>query len=280
MLIFVPVLAYMVTLAIYTIVHYATDSNVLNETVREYPWFAGKSTLSSSPPSPVVETGMGMGAPSLKHPRPKAVFDPSGITRERSPFDDPIQPVPTFDRVPEQSYQPAQRTYEGLHFATVEDSPRIIEPVFTRPREAPKPPVRVQSLYPEHMQAQLSMEARNNLTRQLGQLEGHEPSPIGDWPRSSRNNGTTNGYGRRQPPAPPLPQINTEASTSAQQPLPSISPNQRFRLSGTTNVSSPASPYKLGSPVRGHQRTGSARKLPPPPLNLDGISNISYHARR
>jgi len=270
-------LAYMVTLAIYTIVHYATDSNVLNETVRGYPWFAGQSTLSSSPPSPVLEKGMG--APSLKHPHPKTAFDPSSITRERSPFDDPIQPVPTFDNAPEESYQPAQRTYEGLQFATVEDSPRVIEPAFTRPREAPKPPVRVQSLYPEHMQAQLSTEARNNLTRQMGQLEGYEPSPIRDWPKSSRNNGTTNGYGRRQPPAP-LPHINTEASASIQKPLPSISPNQRSRLSGTANISSPASPYKLGSPVRGHQRTGSARKLPPPPLNLDGISNISYHARR
>jgi len=154
----------------------------------------------------------------------------------------------------------------------MQDPPPIIDPAYTRPREAPKPPVRVQSLYPEHMQAQLSTEALNNLDRQLKQ-QGQEPSPIGDWPRNSRTNGTTNGYGRRQPP-PSFPRINTEASASTQQPLSSTSPDRRFRFSGTTSASSPV--YKLGSPTRGPQ----IRRQPPPPLNLDGISNASHPARR
>jgi len=207
----------------------------------------------------------GLGAPSLKHPRPRAAFDPSGLAREPSPFDDPIQ----LDSIP----QPPHRTYEGLHSAAMQDPPPIIDPTYTRPREAPKPPARVQSLYPEHMQAQLSTEARDNLARQLRQLEGPEPPPIGDWPRGSRKNGTTNGYGRRQPP-PSFPRINTEASASTQQPLSSVSPDQRYSPSGTTNVPSPV--YKLGSPTRGPQ----IRRQPPPPLNLDGISNAPHHARR
>jgi len=254
-------------------VHHVTDPNVLNETVREYPWFAARSTLPSSPPSPTVEKGRG--TPSLKHPRPRAAFDPSGLTREPSPFDDPLPPVPTFDKIPEPSYQPAQRSYEGLHFATMQDPPPIIDPVFTRPREAPRPPASALSLYPEHMQVQMSTEARNNLYMQTRQLESREPSPIGDWPRNSRKTGATNGYGTRQPP-PPFPRINTRVGPS----LTSISPDQRSGLSGTTNVSSPASPYRLASPTRGPQRSSSVRRQPPPPLNLDGISNTSHHARR
>ena len=254
---------YLAALTTYTSLHHAKDPNVWNETVREYPWFAGRSTLASSPPSPTVDKGPGL--PSLKHPRPRATFDPSGLIREPSPFDDPIQ------LEPQPSYQPPQRTYEGLHLAAMQDPPPIIDPAYTRPREAPKPPVRVQSLYPEHMQAQLSIEARNNLDRQLKQ-QGQEPSPIGDWPRKSRNDGTTNGHGRQKTP-PTFPRINTEASTSTQQPLSSISPDRRFRPSGTADASSPV--YKLGSPIRGPQ----IRRQPPPPLNLDGISNTSHHAR-
>ncbi|KAF9652849.1 hypothetical protein BDM02DRAFT_2366602 [Thelephora ganbajun] len=269
-------LAYMIMLAVYTILHHATDPNIWKETVREYPWFSARSTLSSSPPSPTVEKGLG--APSLKHPRPKAAFDPSRLTRALSPFDDTIQPVSTFDRIPQPSYQPAQRSYDGLHFATTRDPPPIIDPVFTRPREAPKPPINIQSLYPEHMQTQLSIEVRNNLYGQSIQLEGQEPSPIGDWPKNSRNNNMTNGYGRRQPP-PPFPRINTEAIALTQQPLSSISLDQRSRSLRTVNVSSPVF-YKLGSPTRGPQSGSSVRKQPPPPLNLDGISNTSHHAYR
>ena len=267
----------MITLAVCTIVHHVTDPNVWNETVREYPWFASRSTLSSSPPSPAVEKGQG--APSLRHPRPRAAFDPSGLTREPSPFNEPIQPVPTFDQIPEPSYQPPSRSYEGLHFATMHDPPPVIDPTFTRPREAPRPPVKVLSLYPEHMQIQLSVEAHNNLYDQSRQLESQEPSPIGDWPRNSRKTGTSNGHGRRQP-SPASPQINTGVSSLTQQPLSSVSPGQRSELSGTTDVSSPVSPYRLGSPTRGPHRSGSIRKQPPPPLNLDGISNASHHARR
>ena len=264
----------MIALAVYTIVHQATDPNVWNETVREYPWFASRSTLSSSPPSPVVEKGPGI--PTLEHPRPQAAFNPLDLVRETSPFDDPIQPVPTFDRIPQPSHQPTQRPYEGLHFAAMRDPPLIVDPTFVRPREAPRPPVRAYSLYPEHMQAQLPMDARNNLYRQSTQLEGQEPSPIGDWPR---NGGATNRHSRRRPP-PPIPQINIRASASTQPPVTSIPPSQRLRLSGTTNAPSPVSPYGLGSPVLGPQWSNSSRKQPPPPLNLDGISNAPYHARR
>ena len=263
-------------LAIYTVAHQASDpsGNIWNETVREYPWFADRSTLSSAPPSPTVERPPRLLSLklSLKHPRPRAAFNPSDLAREKSPFDDPVDPilpVSTFDRVPEPSYQPAQRSYEGLHFATMRDPPPIIDTSFTRPRGAPQPPVRAQSLYPVHMQAQLPIDARDNMYRQSSLLEGMEPSPIGDWPRKSRNN----GYGRRQP------QANTKASASTQQPLSSTSSDQRLGLSGTTNASSPLS-QKLGSPVRGPRRNNSIRKLPPPPLNLDGISNSSSHARR
>ena len=256
--------------------HHMTDPNVWNETVREYPWFAARrSTLSSSPPSPTRGKGP---EPSLKHPRPRTAFDPSGITREHSPFGDPTQPAPTFDKIPQPSYQPAQRSYEGLHFATMHDPPPIIDPTFTRPREAPKPPIRVQSLYPEHMHAQLSTEARNNLYSHSRQLEGQEPSPIGDWPKNSRNNSMTSVHSGRQPP-PPFPGINTETGALTGQPLTSISSDQRLRLPGTTNVSSPVSSYRLGSPTRGPQRSNSFRKKPPPPLNLDGISNAPSHAR-
>jgi len=260
-------------LAVYAIIHNTTDPKVWNETVRDYPWFASRSTLSSSPSSPTVEKGRG--APSLKHPRPKTAFDPSGLTMELSPFDDPTQPAPTSDRIP----QPEQTPYECLHFAAMQDPPPVIDPAFIRPREAPRPPIKVQSLYPEHMQAQLSIEARNNLYGQSKQLESQEPSPIGDWPRNTRNNVTATEYSRRQLPSP-SPQTNTDASASTRQPPSSSSSDQRSRLSGTTNVSSPVSPYKLGSPVRGPKRSSSTRKRPPPPLNLEGISNTSHHARR
>jgi len=259
-------------LAVYAIMHHVTDTNVWNDTVRGYPWFAARSTLSSSPPSPTVEKGPGV--PSIKHPHPQPAFNPAEIARERSPFDDPVQPVPTFDSIPQPSYQPAKRSYEGLHFATMHDPLPLIEPAFTRPREAPRPPVRVQSLYPEHMHAQLSLDARKNLYNQSRHLEGQEPSPIGDWPRTSRN--TTNGHDGRPHP----PRIITEAGASTQQPLSSVSPDQRLGSSRTTRVVSPVSPYKLGSPVRGPQSGNTTRKQAPPPLNLDGISNTSYHARR
>jgi hypothetical protein len=265
-------LGYMVTLAVYTIVHQVSDPNVWNETVREYPWFGARSTLSSPPPSPSLEKGPGV--PTLMHPRPQTAFNPLELARERSPFDDPIEPVPTFDTIPQPSYQPTHRSYDGLHFATMHDPPPIIEPTFTRTREAPKPPVRVHSLYPVHMQAQLSMDARNNLYGQSLQLDGQEPSPIGDWPRKSRKGS------RRQPPPPPPSRITAEANALTQQPLPPIPSNQRLRLSGTTTLPTPVSPYKLGSPVRGPQWSNSSRKQPPPPLNLDGISNTSYQARR
>lgn len=267
----------MLMLAVCTIMHQVTDPNVWNETVREYPWFAVRSTLSSSPPSPVSKR---LRLPTLEHPRPQVAFNPSGLARETSPFDDPIQPVPTFDRIPQPSYQPTQRSYEGLHFATMQDPPPIIDPTFRRPREAPKPPVRAQSLYPEHMQAQLTVDARNNLYGQSTQLEGHEPSPIGDWPNGSRNGGTANRYNRRQPPPPPSSQISTEASAPTQKSFSSIPSDQRLRLSGTTNAPSPVTPYRLGSPVRGPQWSNSSRRQPPPPLNLDGISNTPYPARR
>jgi len=234
-------------------VHHVTDPSVWNETVREYPWFAGRSTLASSPPSPTVEKGRG--APPLEHPRPRTAFDPSGFNRGSSQTDDTVQPVPTFDRIPEPSHRPAERSYEGLHVATMQDPPPIIDPTFTRPREAPKPPPKVLSLYPEHMQAQLSMETRNNLYSQSSQLEGQEPSPIGDWPNTSRKTGTTHGHGRGRSPSS-LPRTNT------------------------TDVPSPVSPYKLGSPTRGPRGGDSVRKQPPPPLNLNGISNTSHHARR
>jgi hypothetical protein len=263
-------LGYMVMLAVYAIVHQVSDSNVWNETVREYPWFASRSTLSSSPPSPSVEKGRGL--PTLEHPRPQAVFNPLELVRETSPFDDPILPVPTFDSIPQPSYQPTHRSYDGLHFATMQDPIPIVEPAFTRTREAPKPPVRVHSLYPEHMQAQLSVDARNNLYSQSIQLEGQDPFPIGDWPRLPRR------PSRRRPPPPPFRQISTEASALTQQPLPPI-PSDQQGLSGTTNAPLPP-PYKLGSPVRGPQWSNSIRKQPPPPLNLDGISNTSDHARR
>jgi len=244
-----------------------TDPNVWNETVRQYPWFASRSTLSSSPPSPTTEKGPGV--PSIKHPRPRTAFNPSGLAREPSPFDDPAQPVPTFDKVPQPSYQPGPKSYEGLHFATMQDPVPIIDPALTRPRQAPRPPNGVRSLYPEHMQAQLPMDARDNLYRQSRQLEGYEPSPIGDWPRSSRTRDT----GRRQPP-PPFPRLTAEGNPLTQTPLSSAS------LSGTTNVPSPTPSRKLGSPTRGPHRSGSIRRQPPPPLNLDGISNTSHHARR
>lgn len=261
---FVLVLAYMVTLAVYAVVHHATDPNVWNETVREYPWFSARSTLSSSPPSPTVEKGLR--APSLKHPRPKAAFNPAGLIRKLSPFEDLIQPVPTFDSIPQPSYQPPQRSYEGLHSTAVQDPVPIIDPVFTRPREAPRPPVAVHSLYPEHLHGHLSTEARNKLYNQSRQLEGQEPSPIGRWPTDSRRNGNN----RRLPP-PPRPRIHTEANAFTQQPLSSISPDQRTKLSKTTDAPSPGS-HRLGSPVWGPQ-SASIRKQPPPPLNLDGISN-------
>ena len=267
----------MITLGVYTFMHQVSDPNVWNETVREYPWFAARSTLSSAPPSPTVEKGLEI--PSLQHPRPLAAFNPLELARETSPFDDPIQPVPTFDEIPQPSYQPTHRSYEGLHFATMHDPPPIVDPTYARPREAPKPPVRAYSLYPEHMQAQLSTGARNNLYRQSRQLEGQEPSPLGDWPRKSRNGGTITRHSTRRAP-PPIPQINTEASALTPQPLSSISPDHRLRLSGTTNAPSPVSPYKLGSPVQGPQWSNSSRKRPPPPLNLDGISNTPSHARR
>ena len=260
-------LAYLVTLTVYTIIHHVTDPNVWNETVREYPWFASRSTLSSSPPSPTTEKGPG--APSLKHPRPKAAFNPSVPARQPSPFDDPAQPVPTFDRVPQPSYQPGPTSYEGLHSAASHDPVPIMDPALTRPRQAPKPPVSVRSLYPEHMQAQLPMDARDNLYRQSKLLEGCEPSPIGNWPRNSRNRST----GRRQPP-PPFPRLNGGTNPLTQLPLSSGS------LPGTAGVPSPAPSHRLGSPTRGPHRSGSIRKQPPPPLNLDGISNTSHHSRR
>jgi len=258
-------LAYMVMLAAYAIVHHTTDPNVWNETVREYPWFSARSTLSSSPPSPTADRGLG--APSLKHPRPKAAFNPAGLTRKLSPFEDPIQPVPTFNNIPRPSYQPPHRHYEGLQFTMGQDPVPVNNPAFMRSREAPKPPVSVPSLYPEHLQGHLSTEARNNMYNQSRQLEGHEPSLVGDWPRNSRSN----GHGRRLPPPPP-PRIDTEANVLTQQPLSSISLGQRMRLSGTTNAPSPSS-YGLVSPIWGPQST-SIRRQAPPPLNLDGISNI------
>jgi hypothetical protein len=263
-------LAYMVMLAVYAVVHHATDPNVWSETVREYPWFSTRSTLSSSPPSPTAEKGPEV--PSLRHPRPQAAFNPAGLTRELSPFEDPIQPVPTFDSIPQPSYQPPQRCYEGPRFASVQDPVPNIDPTFMRPREAPRPPAGSESLYPQSLQAYLSMEARNNLHSQSKQLEGQEPSPIGDWPRNTRSKGHT----KRLPPPPP-PRINTEANVLTQQPFSSISPDQRMRLSGTTNTPSPSS-YGLGSPIWGPQST-STRRQPPPPLNLDGISN-THGARR
>jgi hypothetical protein len=247
-------------LAVYALMHHATDPNVWNETVREYPWFSARSTLSSSPPSPTVEKGLR--APSLKHPRPKVAFNPAGLTRKLSPFEDPIQPVPTFDSIPQPSCQPPQRCYENLY----SDSVSVIEPAFMRPREAPRPPVGVPSLYPEHLQGHLSKEARNNLYGQSRRLEGQEPSPIGNWPTNSRRNGH-----ERRLPSPPRPRINTEANAFTQQPLSSLSPDQRKGLSGTTNSPSPGS-HRLGSPVWGPQ-SASIRRQPPPPLNLDGISN-------
>jgi len=256
-------LGYVVTLSAYGILHHTTDSNVWNETVREYPWFSASSTLSSSPPSPTVEKGPDV--LSLKHPRPKVAFNPAGLTRKLSPFEDPVQPVPTFDSIPQPSYQPLERRYQGVHFATIHDPVPIVEPVFTRPREAPRPPVSVQSLYPEHLQGHLSMEARNNLYNQSRRLEGQEPPPIGDWPRIPRT--------KRLPP-PPRP---TEADALTQQPFSSISPDQRMWLSGTTNGPSPGS-YGLRSPIWESQNA-SIRRQPPPPLNLDGISN-KYGARR
>jgi len=165
----------------------------------------------------------------------------------------------------------------SLHFPLRVYPPPIISPSFIRTREAPKPPVRVNSLYPEHMQAQLSIDARNNLYGRSMQLEGQEPSPIGDWP--SRNNSTTNKYSKRQPPPPPPSRrANTGPSAFTQQ-SPSTS-DHPFSSSGTTRVSSPVSTYRLGSPVRGPQWTSSSRRHAPPPLNLDGISNTSHHARR
>jgi hypothetical protein len=257
--------AYLITLSVCAFMHHSTDPNVWNETVRGYPWFSARSTtLPSTPPSPTVEKGPE--ALSLKHPRPKAAFNPAALIRSLSPFEDPIQPVPTFDRIPQPSYQPPRRRHEGLHIVTTQDSVPIADPAFTRPRDAPRPPVKVHSLYPEHMQAHLSMEARNHLHNHSKQLEGQEPSPLRDWPKASRNND------RRQPP-PPRPHINTEANVSTQQPISSISPNQRTMLSGTTNTLSPTS-YRLGSPILGPQ-SSSTRKQPPPPLNLDGISNTS-----
>ena len=268
----------MITLAVFTIMHQVTDPDVWNETVREYPWFSTRSTLSSSPPSPTLEKGPEV--PSLKHPRPQPAFNPLELARETSPFDDPIQLVATFNSMPQPSYQPAHRSYDGLHFATMHDPPPIISPAFTRTREAPKPPVRVHSLYPEHMQAQLSVEARNKLYGQSMQLEGQEPSPIGDWPRSSRSNGTTIKSSRRQPPPPPSRPANTDANALTQQSPSSISPDQRSRFSATPTSSSPVPSYRLGSPVRGPQWTSSSRRHAPPPLNLDGISNTTSHARR
>jgi len=262
-------LAYMITLAVYVVMHQTTDPNVWNETVREYPWFSTCSTLSSCPPSPIADKGPGV--PSLKHPRPRAAFNPAELVRERSPFEDPVQPAPTFNSIPRPSYQPPQRHYEGPHFSTVHDSTPVINPPFVRPREAPEPPVRSQSLYPGHLQAHLSMEARNNLHNQSRQLEGWEPSPLGDWPRNPRSK----GHGRRQPQ--PRPRIDTEASTLTQQSLSLNSRDQRMGLFGTTNALS-SSPYVLESPILGPQST-SVRRQPPPPLNLDGISN-THNARR
>jgi hypothetical protein len=249
-------------LAVYAIVHHTSDPNVWKENVREYPWFSTRSTLSSSPPSPVVEKGP---AVSLKHPRPKPAFNPVGLTRSLSP-EDLIQPVPTFDQIPQPSYQPSQWRFEGLEFAPTQDPVRINYPTFTRPREAPRPPVRVQSLYPEHLQAHVSIEARNNLYNHSRQVENQEPPPLGDWPRNSRGNGSN----KRLPP-PPRPRVNTEANAMMQQLPTSVSLDQRGRLSGTTNVPSPGS-YRLGSPKWGPQ-SASIRRQPPPPLNLDGISN-------
>lgn len=259
-------LAYMVTLAIYAVIHHTTDPNVWHETVREYPWFSTRSTLSSTPPSPVVEKAPGV--PILKHPRPKAAFNPTGLTRSLSPLEDSIQPVPTFDRIPQPSYQPPQRRFEGHHFAATQDPVSIIDPTFTRPREAPRPPVKVQSLYPEHLQAHLPMEARNNLYNRSRQLEDQEPPLIGNWPKNSQSN----RYSRRLPPLP-RSHINTEANALTQ-PLSSIPSDQRVGLFGTAIVPSPG----LGSPVLGPQ-SASTRRQPPPPLNLDGISN-TYNARR
>lgn len=260
----------MVTLAIYAITHHTTDSNVWHETVREYPWFSTRSTLSSTPPSPVVDKAPGV--PILKHPRPKAAFNPAGLTRSLSPLEDSIQPVPTFNRIPQPSYQPPQRSYEGFHFAATQDPVSIVDPTFARPREAPKPPVKVQSLYPGHMQAHLPMEARNNLYNHSRQLEGQEPPPVGNWPKNSQGDSQN-----RRLPQLPRPRINTEANALAQQPLSSIPSEQRVGFFGTAIVPSPGS-YSLGSPVLGPQST-STRRQPPPPLNLDGISN-TYSARR
>ena len=267
-------------LAIYSILHHTTDSNVWNETVRGYPWFSACSTLSSSPPSPVLEKGPGMPSLklprpklSLKHPRPKPAFNPEGLTRSLQTFDDAIHPVPTFDRIPGTSYQPAQRHYEGLHLATMQDPAPIVDPLFVRPREAPRPPDRAQTLYPEHLQAHLSTEARNNIYNQSRQLQAQEPSPIGDWPKTSQSS----RHNKRLPP-PPRPPINTEVNPLTQQPLSSISLDRRMRSSGTADAPSPSS-HTLGSPIWG-PKSASVRRQPPPPLNLNGISNVSHHARR
>ena len=261
----------MATLAVYAIVHHTPDSNVWGETVRVYPWFTSRSTLSSSPPSPTTEKGPEV---PLQHPRPKPAFDPAGLTRPLSPLEYSLQPLPTFDQIPQPSYQHPQRRYEGLHFAATQDPDPVGTDAFVQPREAPRPPVRAQSLYPEHLQFHLSTETRNNLYNHSRQSEGQEPSPIGDWPRGSRSN----RYNKRLPP-PPRPRINTEANALRQQPLSSVSSDQRMGLSGLTYVPSPAS-HGLGSPKLGPQSAaGSVRRLPPPPLNLDGISN-KYGTRR
>lgn len=261
-------LAYLVTLVTYAIMHHCTDQNVWNETVREYPWFSTRSTLSSSPPSPVAEKQPEI---PLQHPRPKLAFNTAGLRRSLSPFEDPVQPAPIFDQLPQRSYQPPERRYDGLHFAATQDPVPIIDPVFSRPREAPNPPVRVQSLYPEHLQAHLTTEARGHLYSQSRQLEGQEPSPLGDWPRGPRSN----GHGRRPPPPPR--RTNTEAGVLTQQSPSFISPDQRMGLSGTTNAPLPS--HRLGSPTWGPQ-SASIRRQPPPPLNLDGISNTTRNPRR
>jgi hypothetical protein len=147
----------------------------------------------------------------------------------------PSNLYPPLTGFPNRPTSPPQRSYEGLHFATMHDPPPIVDPTFTRPREAPRPPVRVQSLYPEHMQVQLSTEARNNLYRQSNNWRAKNRPPLEIGPKIL---GRPNGHGRRLPLPPPPGSTPRPTRRRNSRSLPSP-PTNDSKLSGTTRAPSP-----------------------------------------
>jgi len=232
-------LIYLAVLTSCAVFHQSFDTQVWHATARDFVWFATRSSLGSVPASPVKDK---QELPTIAAPQPR-------------------RPMP---QISEEPWDPEELYSREAAVSPVQRPPQIYESTSTRqayvPATAPPPvpteppranklrkPAAIPSLYPEHMNSTIPLNARSSLLRQSIQANP-TPSPLGGWPKKSVLDQRT----RRKPPQPAL-------------------------LTTSPPVVESSPPAVRETPARhpvGPRHGSQSQRHRPAPLNFDRISSV------